>query len=230
LIVGFVVVFSVKQQILRRFQMKWVDLALSNSGSYVLERLFALAPNQLKVGIAGDLCRAEKRVASSRSGGVLFRKLRLEHYKRHQASWLSSEESRLKKSRMFDDFLLDEVAAISEKKKSAGAGKEPKSALTPAEKAEAKAAREKKDGKKKEKDGAEGKAEGGEAKEKSSKSSKKVKAEEGAASPLKPKSESKKKKTPAADSAVVKQEETVVKQEHEGEETATKKKSKKSAQ
>lgn len=211
--------------------MKWVDLALSNSGSYVLERLFALAPNQLKVGIAGDLCRAEKRVASSRSGGVLFRKLRLEHYKRHQASWLSSEESRLKKSRMFDDFLLDEVAAISEKKKSAGASKEPKSALTPAEKAEAKAAREKKDGKKKEKDGAEGKAEGGEAKEKSSKSNKKVKAEESAASPLKPKSESKKKKTPAADSAVVKQEEeAAVKQEPEGEETATKKKSKKSAQ
>lgn len=52
---------NVKQQLLRRFQMKWVDLALSQSGSFVVEKLFAIAPNQLKVGIAGDLCRSEKR-------------------------------------------------------------------------------------------------------------------------------------------------------------------------
>lgn len=46
--------------------MKWVDLALSGAGSFVVERLFSIATNQLKVAIAGDLLRAEKRVMGSR--------------------------------------------------------------------------------------------------------------------------------------------------------------------
>jgi len=104
---------NVKQSLLRRFQMKWVELAVSGGpGSFVLERLFgSLAPPSLRTAIAGDLVRAEKRVLGSRSGAVLHKKLRLEHYKRHQSSWLSSADAtarRAKTSAMFDDLLADE--------------------------------------------------------------------------------------------------------------------------
>lgn len=94
---------SLRQALLRKFQMKWVELAMSAPGSFVVERLFALAPPQLKVGIASDLCRVEKRVQGSRSGSALWRKLRLDHFKQHQPSWLSGEESRIRKSKLFED-------------------------------------------------------------------------------------------------------------------------------
>lgn len=108
---------NVKQQVLRRFQMKWVDLALSPAGSYVLETLFAIAPPQLKVGIAGDLVRAEKRVLASRSGAVVHRKLRLEHYKRHQQSWLTQRDATRARA-IFADMLDEKPAA--EKKSTGG--------------------------------------------------------------------------------------------------------------
>jgi len=104
---------NVKHQMLRRFQLRWVELAVSNHGSYVLERLFTLAPNKLKVAIAGDLCRAEKRVTGSKSGSLLFRKLRLEHFKKHQPSWLSGEELRAARARLFDDVLEEKTTATS---------------------------------------------------------------------------------------------------------------------
>lgn len=84
------------------------QLSMSPSGSYVLEQLFTLASNPLKLGIAGDLCRAEKRVMASRSGSLVWRKLRLEHYKKHQQSWLTSNEAaRTRAIAMFADVIAD---------------------------------------------------------------------------------------------------------------------------
>jgi len=128
---------NVKQSLLRRFQMKWVELAVSGGpGSFVLERLFgSLAPPSLRTAIAGDLVRAEKRVLGSRSGAVLHKKLRLEHYKRHQSSWLSSADAtarRAKTSALFDDLLADEDKGKGDKAVKEGKKAPPAAAAAPA--------------------------------------------------------------------------------------------------
>jgi hypothetical protein len=101
-----------------------VDMAISPSGSFVLERLFQAASIDLKEVVAGHLAAARKRVEESRAGLICLRKFAVEQFEREREQWRRVVLSGDKK-RSILDLVNDDDTAVSGK---GGAKKESKKA------------------------------------------------------------------------------------------------------